>query len=69
MKISLAAILALSASASALSIFNGNTAQSPIVTTGLEIPGKSPLKHCNENYHDDLLVVEYVDLDPNPPQA
>lgn len=34
----------------------------------LAVPGENPLVHC-ENPKDDLLSIENVDLNPNPPTA
>ena len=33
------------------------------------VPGDNPLKYCAETHAADLLVLEYVHLDPNPPTA
>jgi len=41
--------------------------QSPL-KTDLSIPGNNPLSHCPEPSPDnDLLIIEHVDLSPNPP--
>ncbi|KAI9824044.1 MAG: Phosphatidylglycerol/phosphatidylinositol transfer protein [Thelocarpon impressellum] len=34
----------------------------------LAVPGESPLEFCLEKHDDDLLVIEYVNLTPNPPK-
>lgn len=34
-----------------------------------KIPGESPLELCNKDHSKDLLTIEKVDLDPNPPKA
>lgn len=34
--------------------------------SALDVPGKNPLKHC-EDPKGDILELESVDLDPNPP--
>ena len=31
------------------------------------MPGDNPLKFCKKDHGDDLLVLEKVDLSPNPP--
>lgn len=33
------------------------------------IPGDNPLTYCNEDRASDLVVIEKVDLSPNPPRA
>lgn len=33
-----------------------------------EVPGENPLRHC-EDPKDDILDLQSVDLDPNPPKA
>ena len=33
----------------------------------LDVPGDNPLQHCQDP-EDDILDLEEVDLDPNPPQ-
>lgn len=35
---------------------------------GHKVPGESPFKFCNADRDDDLLVVEKIDMAPNPPQ-
>jgi hypothetical protein len=37
-------------------------------TLDLKVPGKNPLDFCSDP-SDDLLIIENVDLDPNPPEA
>ncbi|KAI9888553.1 MAG: Phosphatidylglycerol/phosphatidylinositol transfer protein [Vezdaea aestivalis] len=32
-----------------------------------KVPGASPLEHCTSSTSNDLLTIESVDLDPNPP--
>jgi hypothetical protein len=34
---------------------------------GAAVPGDNPLTFCKANHDDDLLVLEKVDLTPNPP--
>ena len=33
------------------------------------VPGDNPLKYCREDHQDDLLVLQEVNLTPNPPVA
>ena len=34
------------------------------------VPGKNPLNYCNPEQPDnDILAIEHVNLDPNPPTA
>lgn len=33
----------------------------------LDVPGENPLQHCKDP-KDDILELESVDLDPNPPK-
>ena len=38
--------------------------------TELSVPGENPLNFCEDpSEHNHLLIIEKVDLDPNPPQA
>jgi hypothetical protein len=62
-----AAFAALLATASGLSIFGGN--QDVIANNDLKIPGDSPLELCQGDHKDDLVQIEKVDLEPNPPAA
>jgi len=34
---------------------------------GAPVPGDNPLKFCKKDHGDDILVLEKVDLTPNPP--
>jgi hypothetical protein len=40
-----------------------------IADDDLKIPGKSPLELCPKGHDDDIVHIENVDLEPNPPQA
>ncbi|KAF2433543.1 phosphatidylglycerol/phosphatidylinositol transfer protein precursor [Tothia fuscella] len=42
--------------------------QAPTILADLSVPGKNPLEFCADP-KDDLLIIENVDLDPNPPEA
>ncbi|KAH8800925.1 putative Phosphatidylglycerol/phosphatidylinositol transfer protein [Xylogone sp. PMI_703] len=33
------------------------------------VPGDNPLTYCNASHDDDILVLEHVNLTPNPPAA
>jgi hypothetical protein len=59
-----AAILATSASARS-SIFGGGI-EVAAHSEELNVPGENPLQHCQDP-KDDILDLERVDLDPNPP--
>jgi hypothetical protein len=54
-----------------LKFFSGST-QASLNEIGeaddLDVPGDSPLKYCKDPA-DDILVIDHVDLDPNPPKA
>ena len=56
--------LVLSSLATA-SIFGGQTI---LEDPALSVPGDNPLTFCKAT-KDDKLVIEYVDLIPNPPEA
>lgn len=34
-----------------------------------KIPGISPLEHCTAEFAGDILTLEHVNLNPNPPLA
>jgi hypothetical protein len=34
---------------------------------GAAVPGDNPLTYCKKDHDDDLLVLEKVNLSPNPP--
>lgn len=36
---------------------------------GAAVPGDNPLSYCRAEHDDDLLVLDHVNLSPNPPQA
>jgi len=37
--------------------------------SSLQVPGESPLEYCQPNHENDLLLIEHVNLSPNPPQS
>lgn len=50
------------------SIFATSSEIAPNVDGSLSVPGDNPLQHCQDP-KDDILTLESVDLDPNPPKA
>jgi len=62
-----AAFAVLLATANGRSFFGGS--QDVIVNEDLKIPGDSPLELCQGEHKDDLVHIEKVDLEPNPPAA
>ncbi|KFY90649.1 hypothetical protein V500_05054 [Pseudogymnoascus sp. VKM F-4518 (FW-2643)] len=64
----LAALAPLLLSTSALAIWNDK--QSHLLDdTDKKIPGVSPLEHCSAEFAGDILTLEHVNLNPNPPLA
>ena len=61
----LASVLATAVSARA-SLFGSSPDIAPWDET-LDVPGENPLQHCQVP-EDDILTLESVDLDPNPPK-
>ncbi|KAK5167214.1 Phosphatidylglycerol/phosphatidylinositol transfer protein [Saxophila tyrrhenica] len=55
----------LLATAVSASIFGSSIEVAPY-DDALDVPGKNPLQHCQDP-KDDILDLESVDLDPNPP--
>jgi len=37
--------------------------------TNLSVPGDNPLQFCQDTSESDILIIEHVNLTPNPPQA
>ncbi|RDL33663.1 putative Phosphatidylglycerol transfer protein [Venustampulla echinocandica] len=50
-----------------LSLFTGG--QRVLGDKGEAVPGDNPLTYCNAAHDADLLILDYVNLDPNPPLA
>ncbi len=48
-----------------LSLFGGQK----VLDDKPAVPGDNPLTYCAASHADDILILEYVDLDPNPPTA
>ena len=40
-----------------------------IIQDDTKVPGDNPLHYCTESRTDDLLIVDHVNLVPNPPVA
>lgn len=40
-----------------------------VLDESLRVPGESPFEFCALDHKDDLLVIERINLIPNPPQA
>jgi hypothetical protein len=36
---------------------------------GAAVPGDNPLSYCKAEHGDDLLILDHVNLTPNPPEA
>jgi hypothetical protein len=58
-------LLSLSVVTNGLSFFGNDQA---VINDDLKVPGDNPLQFCSDP-SDDILKIEYVDLDPNPPKA
>ncbi|OLN97478.1 Phosphatidylglycerol/phosphatidylinositol transfer protein [Colletotrichum chlorophyti] len=43
--------------------------QSVIINDDLKVPGDSPLQLCEKDHGKDIVTIDSVDLNPNPPQA
>jgi len=40
-----------------------------VLGDGAAVPGDNPLSYCRAEHDDDLLLLEHVNLSPNPPEA
>ncbi|ODA76211.1 hypothetical protein RJ55_08056 [Drechmeria coniospora] len=69
MKVSIALVYlsACLAPAAALPGVLPSTSSDVLANTGLKIPGDSPLNLCTGDHSKDIVVVDRVDLSPNPP--
>jgi hypothetical protein len=47
--------------------FNLFSDQKPLAGERVAVPGDSPLTYCKGEHDDDLLVIDHINLDPNPP--
>jgi len=48
-----------------LSFFGGQK----VLGDGAAVPGDNPLSYCQAEHGDDLLILDHVNLTPNPPEA
>jgi len=62
-----AAAAALLTPATAFSI--SRPGQAPMLADAPKVPGDSPLEFCPKAHEADIVIVENVDIDPNPPKA
>ena len=40
-----------------------------VLGDGENVPGENPLSYCQADHSDDILVLDHVNLTPNPPHA
>jgi len=69
MKLSLSLVTVLLStfvSSEGLSLFGGGQ---KVLDEATKVPGDNPLSYCQAEHVDDLLVLDHVNLDPNPPNA
>jgi hypothetical protein len=52
-------------------VFQPPSQQNPLISPfdSNKVPGKSPVEICSLSPSDDLVIIEYINLTPNPPQA
>ncbi|KAI9775873.1 MAG: Phosphatidylglycerol/phosphatidylinositol transfer protein [Geoglossum umbratile] len=60
----LSLLLSSLVAAESLSFFGGSQR---VLGDGVQIPGESPLEHCQPDFDDDILTIYRIDLKPNPP--
>jgi len=65
MKLSIC-LLSFALSSLATALFPGSQ---EIILDDTKVPGDNPLYYCTGSPSDDLLIVEHVNLIPNPPVA
>jgi len=53
--------------ADGLSFSLGSGLSQKVLGDGSPVPGDNPLSFCQKDHSDDLLTLEKVDLNPNPP--
>ena len=46
-----------------LSLFGGQK----VLGDGAAVPGDNPLTYCKAEHADDLLILDHINLTPNPP--
>ena len=39
-----------------------------VLGDGEAVPGTNPLTYCQKDHKDDILVLDHVNLSPNPPE-
>jgi len=49
-----------------LSFFGGSQ---HVLDDSVAVPGESPLEFCQATHDDDILIIQHVNLTPNPPSA
>ena len=59
-------LLSTVVAADGLSFFGG---KQKVLDDSLSVPGKSPLEYCQQSHETDLLIIDHVNLTPNPPSA
>jgi hypothetical protein len=66
----LSALVTIISAAQALAAFgwSGNSNEQVSLAEEFNVPGENPLLFC-EDPKKNILVIEKVDLDPNPPEA
>lgn len=40
-----------------------------VLSDGEKVPGENPLSYCQKDHSHDILVLDHVNLTPNPPHA
>jgi hypothetical protein len=60
----LSLLLSSLVAAESLPFFGGSQR---VLDDGVQIPGESPLEHCQPNIDDDILRIDHINLTPNPP--
>ncbi|CZR62456.1 probable phosphatidylglycerol/phosphatidylinositol transfer protein [Phialocephala subalpina] len=58
-------LLSTFVAAEGLSLFGGQK----VLDEATKVPGDNPLNYCAAEHSDDILVLDHVNLNPNPPSA
>ncbi|TVY60906.1 Phosphatidylglycerol/phosphatidylinositol transfer protein, partial [Lachnellula suecica] len=69
MKLSLAIISLFASSFVAAVDFDFSYGQKILEDKGDAVPGENPLTFCKKDHDSDILKLDHVNLDPNPPKA
>jgi len=69
MKLSLSLITLLLSSLAASEGLSFSLGGQKPLGDGEAVPGNNPLTYCQAEHGDDILVLDHVNLTPNPPQA